>query len=56
VRHLHRRAGLGATWVQLERHLREAVKGGLIAPPPNLANLDDGGDPRSTTDFRDMTL
>jgi uncharacterized protein (DUF1501 family) len=29
------------------------VKGGLIGPPPNLANLDDGGDPRFTTDFRD---
>jgi len=30
------------------------IKGGLIGPPPNLANLDDGGDPRSTTDFRDV--
>jgi uncharacterized protein (DUF1501 family) len=30
------------------------VKGGLIGPPPNLANLDDGGDPRFTTDFRDV--
>ncbi|MFI5461019.1 MAG: DUF1501 domain-containing protein [Isosphaerales bacterium] len=30
------------------------VKGGLIGPPPNLANLDDGGDPRCTIDFRDV--
>jgi uncharacterized protein (DUF1501 family) len=30
------------------------VKGGLIGPPPNLAQLDDGGDPRFTTDFRDV--
>jgi len=32
----------------------KAVKVGLIGPPPNLAKLDDGGDPRSTTDFRDV--
>ncbi len=30
------------------------VKGGLIGLLPDLANLDDGGDPRSTTDFRDV--
>jgi uncharacterized protein (DUF1501 family) len=30
------------------------VKGGLIGPPPNLSNLDDNGDPRFTTDFRDV--
>jgi uncharacterized protein (DUF1501 family) len=30
------------------------VKGGLIGPPPNLADLDDEGDPRFTTDFRDV--
>jgi uncharacterized protein (DUF1501 family) len=30
------------------------VKGGLIGPPPNLAALDEGGDPCFTTDFRDV--
>jgi uncharacterized protein (DUF1501 family) len=30
------------------------VKGTLIGPPPSLAELDDGGDPRFTTDFRDV--
>jgi uncharacterized protein (DUF1501 family) len=30
------------------------VKGGTFGPPPNLAKLDDGGDPRFTTDFRDV--
>jgi uncharacterized protein (DUF1501 family) len=30
------------------------VQGGLIGPPPNLADLDDAGDPRFTTDFRDV--
>ncbi len=30
------------------------VKGGLIGPPPDLSNLDEGGDPRFTTDFRDV--
>jgi uncharacterized protein (DUF1501 family) len=30
------------------------VKGGLIGPPPDLARLDDSGDPRFTTDFRDV--
>jgi uncharacterized protein (DUF1501 family) len=30
------------------------VKGGLIGPPPDLCRLDDGGDPRFTTDFRDV--
>ena len=30
------------------------VKGNLIGPPPDLADLDDGGDPRFTTDFRDV--
>ncbi len=30
------------------------VKGGRIGPPPDLARLDDGGDPRFTTDFRDV--
>ena len=30
------------------------VKGSLIGPPPNLAALDDGGDPHFTTDFRDV--
>jgi uncharacterized protein (DUF1501 family) len=30
------------------------VKGTLIGPPPSLADLDDGGDPRFTTDFRDV--
>ncbi len=30
------------------------VKGGLIGPPPDLSRLDDGGDPRFTTDFRDV--
>jgi len=29
------------------------VKGGWIGPAPDLANLDDG-DPRSTTDLRDV--
>ncbi len=32
----------------------QPVKGGLIGPPPNLADLDDTGDPRFTTDFRDL--
>ena len=30
------------------------VKGGLVGPPPDLAHLDDSGDPRFTTDFRDV--
>lgn len=30
------------------------VRGGLIGPPPDLAHLDDVGDPRFTTDFRDV--
>ena len=30
------------------------VKGGLVGPPPDLARLDDSGDPRFTTDFRDV--
>ena len=30
------------------------VKGGQIGPPPDLAHLDDVGDPRFTTDFRDV--
>ncbi len=30
------------------------VKGGRIGPPPDLAHLDDVGDPRFTTDFRDV--
>lgn len=30
------------------------VRGGLIGPPPDLARLDDVGDPRFTTDFRDV--
>jgi uncharacterized protein (DUF1501 family) len=30
------------------------VQGTLFGPPPNLAELDDGGDPRFTTDFRDI--
>ena len=30
------------------------VKGNLIGPPPDLAALDDGGDPHFTTDFRDV--
>jgi uncharacterized protein (DUF1501 family) len=30
------------------------VKGGLIGPPPDLSRLDHGGDPRFTTDFRDV--
>jgi uncharacterized protein (DUF1501 family) len=30
------------------------VKGSVIGPPPNLAALDDGGDPRFTSDFRDI--
>jgi uncharacterized protein (DUF1501 family) len=30
------------------------VKGGLIGPPPNLADLDEDGDPRFATDFRDV--
>ncbi len=32
----------------------KAVKGGLIGPQPNLAQLDAAGDPRFTTDFRDV--
>jgi uncharacterized protein (DUF1501 family) len=32
----------------------QPVKGGLIGPPPKLSQLDDGGDPRWTTDFRDV--
>jgi uncharacterized protein (DUF1501 family) len=30
------------------------VKGGLIGPPPDLAKLDDSGDPQFSTDFRDV--
>jgi uncharacterized protein (DUF1501 family) len=30
------------------------VKGGLVGPMPDLAHLDDSGDPRFTTDFRDV--
>jgi uncharacterized protein (DUF1501 family) len=30
------------------------VKASLIGPAPNLAALDDGGDPHFTTDFRDV--
>jgi uncharacterized protein (DUF1501 family) len=30
------------------------VKGGLVGPMPDLAHLDDGGDPRFTTDLRDL--
>ena len=30
------------------------VKGGLIGPPPNLDDLDEAGDPRFATDFRDL--
>jgi uncharacterized protein (DUF1501 family) len=30
------------------------IKGGLVGPPPGLTNLDDTGDPRFTTDFRDL--
>ena len=30
------------------------VKGNLIGPAPNLTDLDDGGDPHFTTDFRDV--
>jgi uncharacterized protein (DUF1501 family) len=30
------------------------VKGGQIGPPPDLTQLDDVGDPRFTTDFRDV--
>jgi uncharacterized protein (DUF1501 family) len=30
------------------------VKGGRIGPSPDLTHLDDGGDPRFTTDFRDV--
>jgi uncharacterized protein (DUF1501 family) len=31
-----------------------AVKGGLLGTAPDLKNLDDAGDPRFTTDFRDI--
>ena len=30
------------------------IKGGLVGPPADLVRLDDGGDPRFTTDFRDV--
>ena len=30
------------------------VKGGLIGPLPNLSKLDEAGDPKFTTDFRDV--
>jgi uncharacterized protein (DUF1501 family) len=30
------------------------IKGGLVGSAPNLTNLDDTGDPRFTTDFRDL--
>jgi uncharacterized protein (DUF1501 family) len=30
------------------------VRGGLIGAPSDLSHLDDGGDPRFTTDFRDV--
>ncbi|MHB1559214.1 MAG: DUF1501 domain-containing protein [Isosphaeraceae bacterium] len=32
----------------------KSVRGGLIGPPPDLSRLDDVGDPRFTTDFRDV--
>jgi uncharacterized protein (DUF1501 family) len=31
-----------------------AVKGGLFGPHPNLADLDETGDPRFAIDFRDL--
>lgn len=31
-----------------------AVKGGLVGPHPNLADLDETGDPRFAVDFRDV--
>jgi len=31
-----------------------AVKGGLFGPHPNLADLDEAGDPRFAVDFRDL--
>ena len=31
-----------------------AVKGGLVGPQPNLADLDESGDPRFAVDFRDV--
>ncbi len=30
------------------------VRGELVGPPPDLARLDEVGDPRFTTDFRDV--
>src|SRR5262249_16388394 len=32
----------------------KAVKAGLVGPPPNLADLDEAGDPRFAVDFRDV--